>query len=225
MIKYMTMVCCLFGCLAPQVGGEEAATKASEAPPMAATKTDAGVPASKSEKPNGKQAEEAPVTAESEAAILAFAREHHPELADLIEKLKSNRPQGYRQAIRELGKAQDRLTKLRSKNPERAEFELELWKVDSRIHLLTARSVMSDTVFNDTDLKDQLRLLVTKRQQQHLKLLEYDRSKVAERLSKLEAQISEESSPHDVEKECDRLLKSAKNRIAPKTGKPRPQSK
>ena len=59
----------------------------------------------------------APLSAEREAEALAFAREHHPELAVLIEKLRKDNRRQFDQALRQLSLDRDRLVRLKRTAP------------------------------------------------------------------------------------------------------------
>jgi len=78
-------------------------------------------------------------TPEREAAALTFVRAHHPELAELLDRLKTRRPQEYQKAIRELFRASERLAQSQEQAPQRYEMELSEWKLQSRVQLLVAR--------------------------------------------------------------------------------------
>ncbi len=82
-------------------------------------------------------APEAQARAETEA--LAFVREHHPELATVVEALKPMDPAEYRKAIGELSGVARSLAPLRERNPRRHAIALDEWKARSRVELLAAR--------------------------------------------------------------------------------------
>jgi hypothetical protein len=148
------------------------------------------------------------VTPEREAAALTFAQLHHPELADLLAALKAGNQSGYSDAIRDLFRTSERLARLKARLPDRYELELQLWKTDSRIHLLAARLAMEDS----PSLQHQLRALLRDRLDQRAALLRYDRDKFAARVEKLETDLQELRQKGDasVESEFTRIMKSAK---------------
>ncbi len=145
---------------------------------------------------------------EQEAAALAFAGEHHPELKSLVESLKTANPDGYKKAIHDLSKTHERLGKLKAnKASERYEHELALWKLESRIRLTAARSAMKDT----DELRAELKALVEQRQALSLQWLKAERERTAARLTKLDAELLT-AQPESVDAEVDRLLKSVKTK-------------
>ncbi len=148
---------------------------------------------------------------EQEAAVLAFAGEHHPELKTLVESLKTANPDGYKKAIHDLSKTHERLGKLKTnKASERYEHELALWKLESRIRLTAARSVMKDT----DELRAELKALVEQRQALSLAWLKAERERAAARLTKLDAELltAQTKPAESVDAEVDRLLKSVKTK-------------
>ena len=79
------------------------------------------------------------VTPEREAEALAFVREHHPELATVLEALKPRNPAEYRKAIGELSQVARTLAEVKARNPRRYELALDAWKAKSRVELLAAQ--------------------------------------------------------------------------------------
>ena len=157
---------------------------------------------------------------EQEAMALAFAGDHHPELKTLVESLKSANAEGYKKAVHDLYRTQERLSKLQGGKPgaiNRFDHELALWKLDSRIRLAAARSTMSDTA----ELKAELKTLVEQRQALSLSQLKIDREHTAARLAKLdeELKVAEANRGQTVEAEVDRLLNSAKSKKLDVTAK------
>ncbi|MCE9604392.1 MAG: hypothetical protein K8U03_05740 [Planctomycetia bacterium] len=124
--------------------------RAGAAPPVA---TATGAATAK----NGKNLRAAAgFTPEREAAALTFVRTHHPELADLLERLKERRPHEYEKAIRDLFRVSERLAVSREEFPLRYELELKQWKLTSRIQVQTARLAMGRTPEQEQELKQLL---------------------------------------------------------------------
>ncbi|MFG0332178.1 MAG: hypothetical protein ACF8TS_02355 [Maioricimonas sp. JB049] len=149
-----------------------------------------------------------------EKAALAFAAEHHPELATLIRQLRRMNPDAYQKAIQELSRTSERLSRFRERAPDRHDVELHLWKLDSRIRLLAAQSAMSVA----EDRREQIRQLLIERADVRLEQLRLERERVMTRLQRLDRSIDELQSrrPELVEKELNTLLKSARSRAAEK---------
>lgn len=143
------------------------------------------------------------LTGEQQTQALGFARSQHPELADLLEKLRDNDPKEYGRALQDLFKAQQRLFRLADKAPQRYALELNLWKVESRIRLVMAQMVMGEDATQDETLKS----LISERRQLKIELLQLDRGQSAERLANLDRQLEQmQRDPQgDTEKELAKL--------------------
>jgi hypothetical protein len=175
----------------------------NKTPPGSAAQVKAGQNAPNTELPS--------FTPEREAAALTFAGMHHPELASLLEQLKSSNPKGYRSAVQELFAQSERLARLQTRTPERYETELALWKLDSRIRLKAARSAMSDAA----GTREELKALLLERNDLRLSLMRQDRDRQAARLEKLDASIQqmEQNREQATDNELQRLLNTARNRV------------
>jgi len=129
------------------------------------------------------------LSAQAQNDALAFAREHHPELATLIEKLRTDNRREYDRAIRQLSQAQVRLVRLKKQAPPQYELALAAWKLDSRAQLLAARMTMSQ----DPALEAELKQILRERVDVRLKDLQAERGRLQDRLSKVDKSI------HDIE--------------------------
>ncbi len=160
----------------------------------------------------------APLTPEREAAALGFVREHHPELAGVVEHLKKSRPEEYDRAIRDLVRTAERLAQWRERDEERYKLELQGWKVKSRVQLLAARLSMG----KDSALEAELKKLLAEHFDIQLELARRNRAQMQERLDKLDEQIGrlEQSRDQALQKQFDALV--GIDVKAPK--KPRPQT-
>lgn len=150
-----------------------------------------------------------------EAAALKFAQQHHPELAELLGRLKASYPEQYTKALRELDKTRDRLEKVKDNDADRYAILLREWQLDSRVRLLAARITMSTS----EELEKELRQALTERHDARLQLLTYDREKSKTRLQKMDEQIAEHVQNRDasIDREFDRIKKSAEMRKKPLT--------
>lgn len=146
-----------------------------------------------------------------EKAAIAFARKHHRELADLLDQLKKGNPQEYQRALRELWQTSERLARIEERSPDRYPFLIEGWKLDSRIRLLSARMVMSESPALEAELKESLRA----RSELRLRELNHEREKVLARLQKLETEIKNlEERPDEVVRREFQLVRKQLNEKA-----------
>lgn len=162
-----------------------------------------------------------PVPPQREAAAMLFAQQYHPELAELLTRLRDSNPGQFTKAIRELDQTRDRLEKNRERDPERYSIMLHEWQLDSRVRLLAARLTMSTSA----ELETELRQVLSERHDVRLQLLTYDRERSKARLQKMDEQIAElvQSRDATVDRELDRIKKNAdvrKRTMKPATKRP-----
>ncbi len=157
-----------------------------------------------------KVSERVSMTPEREAAALAFAKEHHGELSSLLSQLKEMSPGKYESAISELFRTSERLSRYKDRLPERYSMELELWKIDSRVRLLVARSASG----MEEETRDQVKKLLMERNRLRKTLYQAEQKKLQERLNRLEEQVAqlEAESESIADRDLDRLMKSVRSR-------------
>jgi hypothetical protein len=78
------------------------------------------------------------LTEPQQQAALEFVKEHHPQLNTLITRLKKREPAEYHKALDEVHSTLERLQRLQTRDPQRYEVDLKVWKVESRIRLESA---------------------------------------------------------------------------------------
>jgi hypothetical protein len=146
-------------------------------------------------------------TGEREAAAMTFVRTNHPELAELLDQLKSSDPGQYQRAIRDLFKSSERLAQLEERSPQRYPLELDMWKVNSRIQVLLARLTMS----SDPAVEDQLRQAVAEQLELRKQLLATDHQRLEQRLAELKADLDdlEQHEQERIEQRMTKLLSEA----------------
>jgi hypothetical protein len=125
-----------------------------------------------------------------EADALTFVREHHPELAKVLEALKPMNPGEYRKAIIELSQVSRNLLEIKGRNPKRYELALDVWKAKSRVELLAAQLAGSPV----EEIRSQLRSAIEARieaeiarQRYELEQAEAAARKARESLDRLES--------------------------------------
>jgi phytoene dehydrogenase-like protein len=160
-------------------------------------------PAPKKEKPKAAAA----VTAQQEAEVMQFLRQHHTELAELLGHLQLSRPADYTRAVRDLWHARERLRQFEKGDGDRYELELQSWVVESKIQLLVARLAMSDS----PALRDELHRLLADQLDLKVRSLQIERDRTAERLRKLDEQLQRFAGNRAevLEKEFSSLTKSS----------------
>ncbi len=135
--------------------------------------------------------------------VIGFARQHHPELATLLEQLRKAKSPEFGKAIRELSGQMNRLERIQERTPQRFEFELTVWKLESQTRLLLARWAMSQ----DPALEQQIRDLLRQRSLHRTTQLQQERQKLMDRLAVVEAQLEERAGNSElaIEEEWQRM--------------------
>jgi len=92
-------------------------------------------------KPEGKADKHPPqpVSKERKVELMAFVKANHPELLSLLNQLQSKRRHQFHSALRTLDKNVKHLQSVEKQSAGRYQHSLNIWKVSSRIHLLTAQ--------------------------------------------------------------------------------------
>ena len=185
--------------LATALGGDDDSKKAASKPTI----------------PPVRKSNASPVPAvdpEREADALAFVREHHPELATVLETLKPRNPAEYKKAISELSQVSRTLRDLKLKNPKRHELALDAWKAKSRVELLAAQLAGSPS----EELKSQLRLAIEARVDVEIRRHRFDLEQAEQAARKAREAIDR------LETQRDSLVEARFRALQPKkTAKPK----
>lgn len=135
---------------------------------------------------NGASKSVSPLPDEREQEIIQFAKSHHPELAQLLQRLKKHNPRQFKRAVRDLDNTLTKLERFKKRDSDRYRLTLARWEIDSRIRLLAARvSVMG----NSTD-ESELKSLLKQRVELQLEQLKMDQKQAETRLERLNKSIS-----------------------------------
>lgn len=145
------------------------------------------------------------VELENEKAVTQFVKEHQPELADLLDFLKSKKPKDYNEAMRESRKVRERLLGIKDRDQELYEVELAIWKNSAQIRLLVASvSARSNKLSNED--RDRLSQLVTRENELSIQRLKLEKVRLESRLNQMSQQLERR------EEQADSLIsKSMKN--------------
>jgi hypothetical protein len=157
------------------------------------------------------------VTPEREAAVINFVQRNHAELADLLIVLKTSQPEEYERALREIFRATERMNQIQERDPLQYELEVAAWTAQSRVQLLAAKLKMNES----EELMKKLRDGLKAQNEAKLALLKHDRQKVADRLSKIDSDISRYQSDREdlIEKQLNLLTSGSDSRPAKASAK------
>jgi len=128
-----------------------------------------------------------PITEEMETAALTFAKEHHSELSDLLEKLKKGKRAEYERAIRQLVVVEKHLAGVRKQSPSRYETSRTLWSLNSKIRLVAARMTKSKSA--DSMLEAELHGLVSERLKVKVDQMREQREALAKQIAALQKDL------------------------------------
>ena len=144
---------------------------------------------------------------QDQQSTMEFVREHHPELAHLLDQLQKSRPEEFQNAIRQLVPQVQSIQRLRERAPARYSTQLAAWKLDSEIRLLIARWARNP----DPQIESQIRELVHQRQQSRQTELESEQKRLEEQLHKVNEQLQSFAADpvSRVEAEWQQLSKQA----------------
>jgi len=178
----------------------------------------ASAPGSAGAKKEGKARPAILVTPEREAAVLNFVQRNHAELADLLAVLKANQPDEYERALREIFRATERMNQIQERDPLQYELEVVAWTAQSRVQLLAAKLKMNESDELIKQLRDSLKI----QNEAKISLLKHERQKAADRMAKIDSDISRFESDREtvIDKQMELLTRAAENRPAkflPKT--------
>ncbi|QDT88956.1 hypothetical protein [Gimesia algae] len=148
------------------------------------------------------------LNAKREKLAIEFARTHHPELADLIQRLKKHKPREYKRAVRDLDTTLTKLDRFKKRDGDRYRLTLERWEVDSRIRLLAARV----SIMGSGDDQSELKTLLKQRMDLQLELLKHEKAMAEKRVQKLKKSIADIEQNHDklVDSELTKINRSIK---------------
>lgn len=144
-------------------------------------------------------------TEEREAAALVFVRREQPEFAAIVERLKSARPEEYRQAIRELFHTSELLSTVREVDADLHAIQLREWKTRSRLQLLLARYGMSPSPELKSEIREALREQAVVRVERARREVEVGRQRLAKAEQLLQA--AELRAAADLDRELEPLLR------------------
>jgi hypothetical protein len=143
---------------------------------------------------------------ENEADALAFVQEHHPELASVLQSLKSMRQKEYEMAIREIVRTKKRLETLIKREGDLYALELDAWKLKSKIDLMIAKAIARDKAFDKVVLRE----LLSQQVDNQKKRWKHEQSTLAKRQEQLAEQL-QRTEGHEDERVDQQLSVHLKN--------------
>lgn len=125
------------------------------------------------------------ITPERREQLIAFVREYNPPIERLMKNLESKNPTQFRAALQAMAREVQMLEELKTRDPERFEISLELWRNRSRLDLLAAQiALQADN--RRPDLRRQMQQVMQEQNELRAKLVELELSRLADRQTRLE---------------------------------------
>lgn len=152
-----------------------------------------------------------PTDSAADVATLEFVRTHQPDLAVLLDFLKSKRPDDYRGAVNEIQRVRERLENLKKRDAELHDIELALWQNSAQLNLLAAAVSAAGKKMSEAD-RSKLSDLVKRENELSIQRLKLEKTRHEARLEQLNQQISKRQDQADGI--VSRGIKSWESRIA-----------
>lgn len=124
-----------------------------------------------------------------EAAAWGFVMKHHPQLGEVLSRLKIMHLGQYEKAINQITIAAERINRMQKADKARGELELEDWKLTSQVQLAAAKLSLAS---EDAELQQELAKTVRKQLEHRLKITEFERERVQARLKVLDEQVAKQ---------------------------------
>ena len=158
-------------------------------------------PAEKSSEPLAPSEIDAQAQTDREAAAWGFVMKHHPQLGEVLSRLKIMHLGQYEKAINQITVAAERISRMQKADKVRGELELEDWKLASQIQLAAAKLSLAR---EDAELQQELAKIVREQLEHRLKITEFERDRLQARLKVLDEQAA---------KQIETLANSAELRV------------
>jgi hypothetical protein len=127
----------------------------------------------------------AEAAAKRKEKVLAFVRENHPELEQMLSKLEKNKKRQYRAAMQALNKVITQLDNIKEKQPQRYNLGVMQWSIESRIKVALAQIKLDDSKEN----RDALRALIARQVNFQIERSKFEREATKKRLATLGKRI------------------------------------
>lgn len=126
------------------------------------------------------------VISNAEATVLELVQDELPQLESVLKRLKSDAPNEYAKAIKELGRSARRLNGIRARDEELYRLELNLFRARTGLSLLVARLKIRD----DTKDREALHEAVRELRQAEIAKSQYEVSSIESRIARMQTQLA-----------------------------------
>jgi hypothetical protein len=164
-------------------------------------------------------------TPQREMAALRFVAEHHPELGQVLERLKTVDVDEYRQAIREISESVEQLGRILQQDEELHALILGAWKIQSQAELLAAQFACAKE--KDEKVAQQIKDLLYRRVDLERRMVEHRRDRLLEQVQYAEENLQrmQEHRERMVESRFNALTRNPRKPAAAANAEKKPASK
>jgi hypothetical protein len=154
------------------------------------------------------------VSNERSKELMAFVKEHHPELRPLLNSLQKTRPNQYQSTLRTLDREVRSLQNLESRSPERYKISLAHWITKSKITLLSAQLAIKKSLQEQQAIEKKIYELIQKQQDLQIEMVAFDTKFTEKRLAKYQADLAKlrENRTVEIQRRMD-IIKNNSQRI------------
>jgi hypothetical protein len=150
-----------------------------------------------------------PIESEIESGAWGFVMTHHPELGEVLSRLKTMHPKQYEKAIQQIAVSAERINRFMKTDKVLGEMELNDWKYESQVKLLAAKiSLMGP---EQAIVEEELAKTVRKQLENRIKINELQRERAALRLKMLDEQTAKLSK--NLDEDVERRVKNLRDEI------------
>lgn len=145
------------------------------------------------------------ISQERRKEILAFAKENHPAIKPLMDRLRKKSPDEYEAAIRSMHKSVSRVQQI--KDETRREMATRMWVVKSKIQLLSAQLAINDS----PKIRKELKSLIGARIDLKVEQLKYESDQLQKRVEKVNQELDQAVGQRDsvVERQFNAAVRSS----------------
>lgn len=129
------------------------------------------------------------VSKERRAELMAFVKQHHPEIRPLLNSLQKSRPSQYQATLRQMDREVRSINSHKTRFPARYKKMLAHWVTKSQIKLLSARLALKKKLEEQQALEKQILRLIQKQQSLRTDILKLDIERTRKRLIGFESEL------------------------------------
>lgn len=147
------------------------------------------------------------ITRRLESEALSMARQHHPELARLVNRLRRKYPRAYQTAIRDLVSDHQRIQRAKTRGEDYHDIALTEWKLRSQARLIAAQMTQQ----NLPALSKQLEAVLTQEEAAKRRQIQLEIRRYQQQIKRLQSRLKQDPEK-SVRKQLNRFQRQAQAR-------------